>query len=72
LDTIKIVTNAEAESKKEKAKYDSDETVSAEEMDFNVSNPMIQIDPSESKTEPKLTWICNVLTILVNLSAFFV
>ena len=51
MDTIKVVTKAEAESKKEEAKYDSDETVSAAELDLNVSNSMTQIDHSESKTE---------------------
>ena len=54
LDTIKVVTKAEAESKKEEAKNDSDETVSAEELDLNVSNSLPQIDPSESKTEPTI------------------
>ena len=36
--------------------YDCDETVSAEEVDLNLANPMListQIGPSENKTKPK-------------------
>ena len=49
--SIKDVLHAEAESKKEEAKYDSDETVSAEELDLNVSNSLEQIDPSNRSSE---------------------
>ena len=49
METIKVVKKEEAESKKEEATYHSDETVSAEEVDF--ANPMTQIDPSKNKTE---------------------
>ena len=51
---IKDVLHAESESKKEEAKYNSDETVSAEDLDLNVSNSLAQIDPSKRNSEPIL------------------
>ena len=54
LDSIKDVLHAEAESKKEETKYDSDETVSAEDLDLNVSNSLNQTDPSKRSSEPIL------------------
>ena len=54
MDSIKDVLHAEAKSKKAEAKYDSDETVSAEDLDLNVSNSLAQTDPSKRNSEPIL------------------
>ena len=56
LEKTRFVKTAEVESKKEEPAYDSDVTVSAEEVDLNLANPIListQIVNSEYKANPK-------------------
>ena len=56
MEKTRFVKPAEFESKKEKPTYDSDETVSAEEVELNLTSPEIistQIAKLENKAKPK-------------------